>query len=231
LGRRWRRRGSIFFFNWCLLIQFSHRLNHSYRFVCARVFCCVNWAQIFRQSLDCVAFFSVNRSGHDPKKNNPRIIFWPQKWFIIRDPRSESFSQPWSVIRNSNYFFSYDPQSVIQIIFSIIRSASVQIISLVMMIILQIVDHFYGLRITDYFCKSRIIFRIVDCMMKQKNNPQNDPTIKCIWSDLFYTIRNRWFESKFESRSAIRIILGSMICAVIRYPDHFFDDPAHSWCK
>ena len=68
---------------------------------------------------------------------------------MICDLRSESFSQLWSVIRNPDHFFSYDPRLVIQTIFSMIRSTSDQIISLVMMIILQIEDH---------FCASQIIF-------------------------------------------------------------------------
>ena len=53
------------------------------------------------------------RSGHDPKKNDPPIIFDLKK--MIRDP---------------NHFFN--PLSVIRIFFSIIRTSSDQFISHVM---------------------------------------------------------------------------------------------------
>jgi len=139
------------------------------------------------------------RSGHDPKKNDPRIIFWPQKWYMIRnldhflshDPWSGSFFQLWSTIRT---------------VFSMIRSASDQIISLVLMIILQIEDHFYGsriiftdhgsfLRIADYFADRRLF----DVAEKWSDNKMH--LIRFICNPDHLRINDPW--------STIRIILGS----------------------
>jgi len=117
---------------------------------------------------------------------------------MIRDPQFGLFFQLWSAIRDlkyfqynlkrfgskSNYQFSDDD---------------------------NIADRGSFLRIADHFCRSRIILQIVDHMMKQKNDPQNDPTTKCIWSDSFHMIRNSNQNLNHDPWSAIWIILGSMI--------------------
>jgi len=59
---------------------------------------------------------AYSRSGHDLKKNDPRIIFNLKKWSVIRDP---------------NHFFN--PRSVIRTFFSMIRTCSDQFISHVLM--------------------------------------------------------------------------------------------------
>ena len=94
------------------------------------------------------------RNGHDPKKNNPRIIFWPQKWSVIHDP---------------NHFLSHDPWSAIRIIFSavirnpwskpfLVWSEALRINSSVFSDDDNIADQGSFLRITDHFCGLRIIF-------------------------------------------------------------------------
>jgi len=131
---------------------------------------------------------------------------------MIRDPRSESFSELWSVIRDPDYFFSCDPRSVIQTIFSMIRSALDQIISLVMMIILQFQDHFYGsriifadhgsfLRIPDHFA-DRGLFDVAEKWSAKMH------LIRFISYDPWSAIR---IILGHDPQSAIRIILGSMI--------------------
>ena len=141
------------------------------------------------------------------RKNDPRIISCPQKWFMTWDHNHFFSHNPWSTIRiifrlwsaiRDPNIFQYDP-NLFGSNYSGIKKIYLNQFSLEFWWINQF--HQLNTFLLKLLTSKKKIIEMRS-RKNQKNNSQNDPSNKSIWSDSFERIHD---------------------------PDYFFDGPAYSW--